>query len=497
MTPSLPQALYTAAQVRRLDDAAIKLGVSASVLMERAGASALAFLRTRWPHAQHLIVMTGEGNNAGDGFVLARLAGAANLRVTVMQVGDTTRLHGAALTAHQSMQKSNIDSIPFAQNVDLSAADVIVDALFGTGLAREVSGDWRAAIEAMNSCGKPVLALDIPSGLEADTGAVLGAAIKATATITFIGLKQGMFTAAGPDCCGELCFADLEVPKDIYQNIEPAAKRIDLQQLDYLLPPRLRNSHKGVNGHVLVIGGDHGMAGAVRLAGEAAARVGAGLVTIATRAAHVGVLVAARPELLCHAIDDAAALAPLVARADVIAVGPGLGTAAWGRDLWRRVLDQSKPLVVDADALNLLAAQAQPHHPWILTPHPGEAARLLGCTTQQVQQNRFAAIRTLQQRFNGIWVLKGKGTLIFDGEHMLVCSAGNPGMASGGMGDVLTGVIAGLVAQGIALTNAAQLGVCLHAEAGDLAAADGERGMLAGDLMLPLRRLVNPRGVET
>lgn len=258
------------------------------------------------------------------------------------------------------------------------------------------------------------------------------------------------------------------------------------------LPPRARASHKGDYGHVLVVGGDHGMVGAVRLAGEAAARTGSGLVSIATRAAHAAVIAAVRPELMCHGVECARDLRVLLQRASVIAIGPGLGQSAWAHDMLAAVLQMRLPRVVDADALNLLAQEPMQCDHWVLTPHPGEAARLLGMTTKQVQADRLQAAQALQQRYGGVCVLKGAGTLVCTSESVAICEAGNPGMASGGMGDVLTGVIAGLLAQGLSLVDAACAGVYIHAKAGDRAAQEGERGLLASDVMPHLRKLVNP-----
>jgi NAD(P)H-hydrate epimerase len=259
-----------------------------------------------------------------------------------------------------------------------------------------------------------------------------------------------------------------------------------------LPPPRPKNAHKGLFGHVLVVGGDYGFAGAARMAAEAAARVGAGLVSVATRPEHALLIPVARPELMARGIESPEALGPLLERAGVIAVGPGLGNSDWSAALFSRILETGAQLVVDADALNLLARDPLKRSDWILTPHPGEAARLLGCTSAEVQNDRFAAAAQLQQRYGGVCVLKGCGTVIAtETQAPAVCSDGNPGMASGGLGDVLTGTIAGLLAQGLDLHAAALLGVCLHAAAGDRAARDGQRGLLAMDLMSWLRRLMN------
>lgn len=500
----LPHLLYRAEQVRALDRIAIEqFGIPGSVLMERAGAAAFVVLRARWPQAARIGVLCGTGNNGGDGFVLARLAAEAGLEVTVWQVGDAERLQGDALAASQRLQGTGITARPWPGSSarELDGRDVLVDALLGTGLTDKVRDTWADAIDALNVAAAPVLALDLPSGLDADTGRVLGCAVRASASISFIGLKPGLLTGAGTEHAGRVYFHDLQVPAGVYDRQAAAARRLDYAQLSTLLRPRTRDAHKGQFGHVLVIGGGHGMSGAVRLAAEAAARVGAGLVSVATHAVHAAALNAGRPELMVHSVESPVALAPLLERASVVAVGPGLGQDAWARGLLERVLETDRPLVLDADALNLLAADPVQRDDWVLTPHPGEAARLLGCSSAQVQADRFHALAALVERFGGVCVLKGSGTLVHApaGEFPPagVCTAGNPGMASGGMGDVLTGIIAGLLAQGLTASEAAAAGVCLHAQAADEAARVGERGLLASDLMPWLRRLVNPAPAQT
>ncbi len=492
---NLPVELYRAAQVRELDRLAIEeRGIPGYTLMNRAGEAAFHLLRQRWPKAWRIEIACGGGNNGGDGYVVARLARQAGLDARVMTLADPETLRGDALTAWQDAKAVEVPIMPF-NAATLAEADLLVDAILGTGLEREVSGVWRAAIEAMNAQPADILALDIPSGLHADTGATLGAAIHAAVTLTFIGLKPGLFTGQGPTCCGEINFSHLGVPPDIYPALHPACWRYSGDDVPTLLPRRARSAHKGHFGHVLVIGGDRGMAGAARMSAEAAARCGAGLVSIATRSAHAGLQAAVRPELMFHGVETPDELEPLLNRATVVAIGPGLGRNDWGRAMLHATLTSDKPLVVDADALNLLAVGPHYRDDWILTPHPGEAARLLKMTPSQVEADRFIAVEDLVLRFGGVAVLKGAGSLIASKSDGLValCTTGNPGMASGGMGDVLTGVIAALVAQGLPLFAAAKVGVYLHGRAGDLAVqAGGERGLLATDLLPLLRQLVNP-----
>lgn len=488
----LPRALYTAAQVRGFDRQAIeRFGIAGETLMERAGQAAFALLLRRWPQARRITVLVGTGNNGGDGFVVARLAREAGLEVTLLQLGDRARIAGDAAINASRWQQLAGDWDDFAEMPEHS--DVIVDAMLGTGLQRDVAGQFAAAITAVNDHPAPCLAIDVPSGLNADSGAIMGRAVRAAATISFIGLKQGLFTADGPDCSGEVVFGGLDVPAAVYASSVLSARRLDWPKQAGLLPRRRRNVHKGHFGHVLVIGGNHGMGGAARLAAEAALRAGAGLVSLATRSAHVAPVLAARPEVMVHAVEQADAISPLLRNADVIAIGPGLGSDAWAVALWQLACAAARPLVVDADALHLLAAQPQARDDWVLTPHPGEAALLLGICNAEIGDQRFDAVERLQRRFGGSVVLKGVGSLVASAGPAPtgLCSQGNPGMASAGMGDVLTGIIAGLLAQGLSARDAAECGVCLHAAAGDAAAVDGERGLLAGDLVDRLRGLVN------
>ncbi|MES2488593.1 MAG: NAD(P)H-hydrate dehydratase [Pseudomonadota bacterium] len=484
--------LYSATQIRELDSAAMEGGIAGHILMQRAGhASWLALQRSR-PNARRIDVLCGSGNNGGDGYEIARLANAVGRNVRVWQVGPAPT-SGDALTARASWLKAGGMVQPL-QPDSLLGAEVIVDALLGIGVKRDLSGDLATAVDAINQAreqGAWVLAIDVPSGLDAGTGRVYGTAVRANMTITFIGNKVGLYTGAGVDCAGEIVLDALNIPAQNYDAMEPLATLQDGSDLAAWLPKRARNSHKGSHGHVLVIGGDSGMSGAALLAGQAALRSGAGLVSLATRGSHALVLTPAQPELMCRRVENVDELTPLMNQATVIAIGPGLGQEAWGRALFARALLSQLPLVVDADALNLLASTSFKRDNWVLTPHPGEAARMLGVTTEEIQNDRPAAIDALQARYGGTVVLKGAGTLI-QGHRLSLCPYGNPGMAVAGMGDVLTGMIAACIAQGQALERAANTGVLAHAVAGDRAAAQGMRGLLPTDLLAELRAVVNP-----
>lgn len=532
----LPLALYRTDDVRALELCAIsEFGIAGMTLMERAGQAAFCIIQRRWPRAERIVVCCGAGNNGGDGYVVARLAKLAGKHVTVLHVGSRDALTGDARTAMAQavaaqvpMKQISIKELPARKNPEQKNSahqlstigmdtvffgepvDLLVDALLGIGLTGAVRGDYPAVIAALNAVGAPVLALDIPSGLCADTGAVVGvgpgAAVRADATVTFIGLKRGLVTGCGPALCGDIHVDDLDVPHVVYARVPSTCMRIDETLLQNCLPPRARDAHKGHFGHVLVIGGDYGFAGAALLAAEAAARSGAGLVSVATRPEHIAAFIARRPELMVHGIRQPAEIEPLLAKATVVVAGPGLGTSAWARAMLKRALQANVPLVLDADALNLLASGAvnfaqHRHDPrQVLTPHPGEAGRLLAIDSAAVQADRFAAAHALQLRFGGTVLLKGAGTIIDSGSDVgsavalpvAVATVGNPGMASGGMGDVLSGVIGGLIAQGWSLPMAARIGVVVHGAAADRAAAQvGERGLLAGDLLHHVPALMN------
>jgi len=500
LKPPLPKKLYTAAQVRELDRISIEeFSIPGITLMESAGGAAYQLMRSKWPDAKTILILCGPGNNGGDGYILARLAKGDGLAVKLQLIGDHTKLAGDALLAAERCIASGLKSMAYSKE-DLGEADVIVDALLGTGLDRDVLGQWQEVINAINSSNTPVLSVDIPSGLNADTGQVMGCAVNADATISFIGLKQGLFTGQGVEYAGDVHFNNLDVPDEIGTKVNSMTEQITLDDLQSFLMPRSKSSHKGSFGHVLVVGGEYGFAGAARLCAEAAARTGAGLISLATHASHAGYITMSVPEVMAHATESSTELLALLEKANVVAIGPGLGQSNWGMSLFSKVLESDLPLVVDADALNLLAQDPVTSDRWVLSPHPGEAARLLNCDSHTIQSDRIAAAKEIQKKFGGITVLKGSGTVIVDdrkdgGQKVSICAAGNPGMASGGMGDVLTGVIAGLIAQrvslGLDIGDAARLGVCLHASAGDNAATDGERGMLASDLMPWIRKLLN------
>jgi hydroxyethylthiazole kinase-like uncharacterized protein yjeF len=492
-----PTAIYSAAQVRALDAWEIeKRRVPGFTLMTRAAESALKTLTARWPQAKRVAVVCGAGNNGGDGYVLARLARAAGLDALVLAAAPPDKLSGDARRAQEEWLATGGSAHPFAADA-LSGSDLIVDALLGLGLTGAPRPEALAVIRAINAAKRPVLALDIPSGVNADSGAVHEAAVRAEITVTFVGFKSGLFLGAGAEHAGVVLLDDLGVVAPVLPKFAPLMRRIDEAELAAALPRRSRESHKGTHGRVLIVGGGPGMPGALRLAGEAALRAGAGLVKVAGSPENLVAVTATRPELIYLPVSSITSLDESLRAADVLAIGPGLGTSDWAQRLWAAALSAGLPTVADADALNLLARNpAKLPAGWVITPHPGEAARLLGTDTAAVQADRLGAARELHSRYGAVTVLKGAGTLVAwgatDATEIAICERGNPGMATAGMGDVLTGVIAGLRAQVGDGAQAARIGVLVHALAGDSAAQGGQRGLLASDVVAELRGWVNP-----
>lgn len=496
-----PTILYTAKQCRDLDFFATESGIEGYVLMNRAGRAAFDLLARSWPISEPIQVICGLGNNGGDGLVLARLAHLQGREVTVYLSGDASKLQGEAECAYVDAQMQGVRILPVDTRTAITRG-IIVDALLGIGLEGLVREPVAAVIRWMNAARLPVLALDVPSGLCADTGAVLGEAVKAEKTLMFIAAKRGLYTASGVEYSGEVMLDSLSVPEKLYEKAGTGVEHLQLPSLLSVLPQRPRDAHKGMFGHVLVIGGNKGMAGAVLLAAEACARTGAGLVSIATRPEHVAAIVSRRPEIMAHGITSIHDLGPLLAAATVVVIGPGLGQDSWAEQMLYRALACGLPVVADADALNIISAGRVVKAPyplqWILTPHPGEAARLLGSSVAEVNADRFASVKHLAGQYSATVILKGAGTIIASGQNTALCSYGNPGMASGGMGDVLSGVIGALLAQGLSLHEAARLAVALHAKAADLAACEqGARGLLASDLVLFIRQLLHTAEVQS
>ena len=495
------ERLYTAEQVRRLDKSAIEAhGIPGIELMEHAGRSVFDSARLKFPEAVNWLIFCGGGNNGGDGYIVARLAREAGLNVLVCSLKPVDSLSGDAATAASRWREGGgqCHSWPVS---DIDSCDLLVDALLGTGLDRAPGGDYAAAIDMMNCSPAAVVAVDIPSGLNADTGNVMGIASKADLTVTFIGRKRGLYTADGPDYAGTVQFSDLQTPDSVRDSVSDSGILIRENIIDKNLSVRRRNSHKGSYGWLLGIGGNSSMSGAVRLCGEAALRSGAGKVTLATSPDHAALVNLTCPELMVRGVRKGKQLQTLLSQVNVIVIGTGLGQTSWSEDLFGTCMKTDVPIVMDADGLNILARLSSgkagrklSRGNWILTPHPAEAGRLLGIRAGEVQQDRVSAAQQLSERYDAIVVLKGCGTVISDQEgNYAICPLGNPGMASAGTGDVLAGVIGAMVAQQLNLWDAACCGVVAHALAGDLAASQiGERGMLASDITQRLPSVLNP-----
>lgn len=460
-------------------------------LMEAAGKAAFDIAIRHWPNIKHCLVLCGTGNNGGDGYVFARLAQQAGITVTLISVSSLKSSPEPAATVRQLWLASGgkiVDPVnPWPKTVDL-----VVDALLGTGIRDQLKPELIALIKQVNAHSAPCLALDTPSGLDPDKGTIQEIAIKADITLSFIALKPGLITGQGPAYRGKLLNADLGLAHSDAQLISPIAY-LTAADLSRWLLPRKPTAHKGNMGKLLLVGGNKGTAGAIRLAGEGALRSGAGLVRVLTHASNLTPLLASRPELMCDELDKTS-LSKALDWADIIAIGPGLGLDDWGRQALEQVRLSEKSMVWDADALNFLAIDGDKRQNRLLTPHPGEAARLLGISVQAIEADRLTAARRLVEQYGGVVVLKGAGTIIASEQGQLaIADVGNPGMASGGMGDLLTGVITAFLGQQLDLWSAACAGVVAHGTAADRdAARNGARGMLASDLVKHLRYVINP-----
>ncbi len=493
---SIPHSIWHADDIKWAErEAADSLGLTLYELMLRAGEAAFQIAHNAYPHARRWLVLCGHGNNGGDGYVVARLARAAGIDVTLLAQESDKPLPDEAQQARDAWLNAggviHAPDIIWSQDVDL-----IIDALLGTGLKQAPRKPLSTLIEHANTHPAPIVAIDIPSGLVAQTGGTPGAVIHAAHTVTFIALKPGLLTGQARDVTGYVHFNALGLDAWLAGQAAPI-QRFDASQLVHWLPPRRPTSHKGSHGRLVVIGGDHGTAGAIRMAGEAALRAGAGLVKVLTRSENIAPILTARPELMV-AVLTPDALEESLEWADVVVIGPGLGQQEWGKKALQKVENFRKPMLWDADALNLLAINPDKRHNRVITPHPGEAARLLGCSIAEIENDRLLSAQRLVKRYGGVVVLKGAGTVVASEQNALgIIDTGNAGMASGGMGDVLSGIIGALLGQKLTPYDAACAGCVAHGAAADvLAARSGTRGMLATDLFTTLQRIVNPDVID-
>jgi len=492
---SIPHSIWHADDLRHAEkEAADSLGITLYELMQRAGEAAFNVACTAYPESSHWLILCGHGNNGGDGYVVARLAVAAGIHVTLLALESDKPLPEEASAAREAWL--NAGGVIHATDIVWpEEIDVIIDGLLGTGLRSAPRDPVATLIARANAHSAPVVALDIPSGLMAQTGTTPGAVIQAAHTVAFIALKPGLLTGKARDVTGTLHHNALGLESWLAGQ-ETHVSRVDASLLAQWLPPRRPTSHKGDHGRLVIIGGDHGTAGAIRMTGEAALRCGAGLVRVLTRIENSAPIITARPELMVHELTPQS-LEESLEWADVVVIGPGLGQQAWGKQALQKVENFRKPMLWDADALNLLAINPDKRHNRILTPHPGEAARLLNCSVAEIESDRLLSARRLVKRYGGVAVLKGAGTVVASDEALGIVDAGNAGMASGGMGDVLSGIIGALLGQKLPLYDAACAGCVAHGVAADkLAARYGTRGMLATDLFCTLRRVVNPDVID-
>ncbi|GAB3013815.1 NAD(P)H-hydrate dehydratase [Bowmanella dokdonensis] len=494
MMPSIAQKVFSTEQVKATEPVAAQIaGISLYELMERAGLGVFDELQLHFPQARRLLVLVGHGNNGGDGFVLARLARQAGIEVTLVEIGEQAKFSEDTRAACQRWLDNGGQNHRWPH--PLHGYDLVVDAMLGTGIQGEVRSPYREVIDKLQEVESAILSIDVPSGLNADTGSPGGTAVQATRTVTLVAIKPGLVTGRGRQYTGKLSLARLGIGATFDKLAAPFASLIRLEDLPPL-PPRPANSHKGMFGRLLCIGGNQGMPGSMRLCAEAALRTGAGLVKVLCHPQSQNVVVQGCPELMLA--DPEENPQQLFDWASCFAIGPGLGQDPWAQEWLNALLSYQqqhhKPMVLDADALNLVAASKNKKLPGntVLTPHPAEAGRLLGLSAAEIEQDRYKALDRMVQLYSASLILKGAGSLVSANQERYVICDGNPGMASPGTGDLLTGVIAGLLAQGMDTGHAVLRAACLHGAAGDMAAEDGgERGMIASDLLPFIRRLVN------
>ena len=489
--------LFDVDTVQKIDQAAIdELDGAAIKLMNKAGMAAFEELVQAFGQPSLISVFCGSGNNAGDGYILAARAAQKRLPVQVIELSGSKKISVEAQQARQFAQDNNVNFVNYTNSLTVTEG-VIVDCLLGIGYQGELRKPYGQAIELINAAELPVLSVDIPSGLNANTGSVQDNAVKADLTVTFVGAKQGLFTGKGPVYCGEIIYHSLDISEQLFDQFKPTSRLLDLFDLLELIPQWVGDEYKNQRGHCMVVGGDHGYGGAATIAAEASLRSGSGLTSVATQPEHVSSVLSRCPEIMACGVVSGQQLEPWLEKPSVLVVGPGLGRSAWSEQLLQKAVAAKLPMVLDADALNILSEgrviPSLQDHQWVLTPHAGEAARLLDVSVAEIQADRFSAVRKIQEKYNAVVLLKGPGTLIAGPNQVIkVCPYGNPGMATGGMGDLLSGIIGGLIAQGLGMQEAAELGCCLHSSAADLLVdASGYQGVAATDLLPYLQKLLN------
>lgn len=476
--------LFNVEQIREIDRIAIeKMGIPGSELMKRAGRRAFCAIRGLYENLPGMLVLCGSGNNGGDGYVVALCALKAGMQVQVIftekpKSRDARSMYQQYLGAGGTADKYD----PEVRKLPLTG-NLIVDAVLGTGMKEAPGGVVAALIDVANQDWRPIVALDVPSGLECNTGVAFAPCVKAVMTVTFIGRKAGCYTAHGRDQCGTVIYESLDVPLEAIR-VNSLAELVEPLALD----PRVHDSHKGQYGNLAVFGGSTGMFGAVLLAGRAAMRSGCGLTTIVSKRKHADLVAIHCPELMSLGYPAAEKVDRLLMQTDGLVIGPGLDDGNWAHQVFSVIDNYAGPIVVDAGALRLLATSQyrQSRDNWILTPHVGEAAALLDCAPLDIQQDRIAAAREIVAVYGGICILKGSGTIIANARGLppKICDRGNPGMATAGMGDVLSGILGAHVSAGRPIDDCAESAVWIHATAADYAASQSsEHSLVASDVI--------------
>lgn len=489
--------LYLSSQIKQLDAMTAQAqNLSSFELMQKAARCAFNYLMHQYPNAYELCFFAGQGNNGGDALVLASYAQRLNFKVQLYLVGDSHKSSANHIQAKQMAQAAGVSIKPIS-DYQQPTPDLIIDGLLGIGLQGDLRDDYAQAIALMNALEAPVFCLDVPSGLQADSGNGAQHAVQAHSTLTFIAHKIGLLTGQGKQQVGALYYADLGCSKAQQQQLDAKAYAYCYDDSKQILPKRQSHAHKGNFGHLFLAGGNHGMGGAIIIAGMLAARTGVGKLSCLTQGAHLSPLLTRCPEIMCQAVATQIP-SSLWHASTALAIGPGLGQDKWAQALLNSALTSGKPCVLDADALNLLAnkqVQLETNRVYILTPHAQEAARLLKVSVAQIEQNRLDAATKLAQTYQAVVVLKGAGSIIasnYPNDTPRLCLDGHPSMAKAGMGDALTGIIGGFLAQGLSAFEAAYKGVCVHAKACELVCQEhGEAGLLAQDLSTKIGRLIS------
>jgi len=493
----LSKKIFSTQKISSIERSAVagKIGNDLS-FMKKAARFSWHEIRKKYPNTKKWLILCGIGNNAGDGMALASIALKNNFDVKIYYFFPEKTFTGCAAVVHNELKclapQNTLEIIDYLDEGILNDSDLIIDAIFGIGINRPIDNSKIPKINLINNQDAAIVSLDIPSGVHPDSGQIMGAAIRASMTITFISHKLCFYFGEGKDLSGDIKCSHLNISQKYFSGLTEDMRIINKSYTQKKLLKRKSDTHKGDYGHVLIVGGGPGMHGAALLSGESSLRGGAGKVTIFMHESHRSLINKARPELMFIFSNEGINIQSILSKVDVVAIGPGLGLDHWARSVFKYVNLSNKPLVVDADALNILSEKNLKREDWVLTPHPGEAATLMGKSPLEIQENRFLYHKKLIDSYGGTIVLKGYNTLIGNKDYVTnICTQGNPGMASAGMGDVLTGLIAAMISQGMDHFEAASVGVEVHARAGDLAARGGERGLIAGDVINEIRGCVN------